>query len=79
MRKCFFAKFSSGFFFAVYDLSTSGKCGSNYVIPSIRVGNLRIRVLFNEALNIDVTMLVYCEFPSTLYIGKTGKVTGSYL
>ena len=33
---------SSGFFFAVYDLSTSGKCGSNYVVPSIRVGNLRI-------------------------------------
>ena len=70
---------SSGFFFAVYDLSTSGKCGSNYVVPSIRVGNLRIRVFFNEAVNLDLTMLVYCEFPATLYIGKTGKLSGSYL
>jgi hypothetical protein len=76
----FFLSFlrSSGYFFAVYDLSTSGKCGSNYVVPSIRVGNLRIRVFFNEALDLDVDMLVYCEFPSTLYIGKTGKVTTSF-
>lgn len=71
--------FSKGYFFAVYDLSTSGKCGTNYVIPSIRVGNLRVRVLFSEALPIDLTMLMYCEFPATLFIGKTGKLGGSYL
>ena len=70
---------SQGYFFSVYDLSTSGKCGTNYVIPSIRIGHLRVRVLFSEALPIDLTMLMYCEFPATLYVGKTGKLGGSYL
>ena len=68
-----------GFFFGVYDLSTSGKCGTNYVIPAIRIGHLRVRVVFSEALPIDLTMLLYCEFPATLYVGKTGKLGGSYL
>ena len=63
----------------MYDLSTSGKSGTNYVIPSIRIGHLRVRVLFSEALPIDLTMLMYCEFPATLYVGKTGKLGGSYL
>ena len=35
--------FRNGYFFAVFDLSTSGKSGTNYVVPSIRVGHLRIR------------------------------------
>ena len=34
--------FRNGYFFAVYDLSTSGKCGTNFVVPSIRVGMLSI-------------------------------------
>jgi hypothetical protein len=70
--------FRTGFFFGVYDLSTSGKCGTNYVIPSIRIGHLRIRTVFSRALPIDLTLLAYCEFPATLYVGKTGKVAGSF-
>ena len=35
--------FRNGFFFGVYDLSTSGKCGTNYVVPAIRVGHFRMR------------------------------------
>lgn len=35
--------FRNGYFFCVFDLSTSGKSGTNYVVPSIRVGHLRIR------------------------------------
>jgi hypothetical protein len=38
----FLNRFSKGFFFAVYDLSTSGKCGTNYVIPSIRIGKFQV-------------------------------------
>lgn len=38
--------FRNGYFFAVFDLSTSGKCGTNYVVPSIRVGHLRIRYCY---------------------------------
>ena len=62
----------------LYDLSTSGKSGSNYVIPSIRVGNLRVSVQFSEGLPIDLTMLMYCEFPSVMYLSKTGKLNTSY-
>lgn len=71
--------FRRGNFFAVYDLSTSGKCGSNFVVPSIRIGHLRVKVQFNAALPIDLTMLAYCEFPNTLYIGKSGNVTTSFM
>jgi hypothetical protein len=35
--------YRKGYFFGVYDLSTSGKCGTNYLIPSIRVGHLRLK------------------------------------
>ena len=35
--------FKNGFFFGVYDLSTSAKCGTNYVVPAIRVGHFRMR------------------------------------
>ena len=35
--------FRNGYYFCVFDLSTSGKSGTNYVVPSIRVGHLRIR------------------------------------
>lgn len=77
--KNFISSHSNGYFFAVYDLSTSGRSGTNYVIPSIRVGHLRTKVTFNRGLPIDLTMLVYCEFPATLYLGKTGKVGSSFV
>ena len=37
------------------------------------------RVQFSEALPIDLTMMMHCEYPSTLYIGKGGKTTASYV
>jgi hypothetical protein len=95
-----------------WDLSTSGKCGTNYVIPEVRSGHVRyntnililnvdviyiiicfdykiimsrIRILWSEPLPVDLTMLMYCEFPSTLYLNKDTastssnfKVTSSY-
>jgi hypothetical protein len=67
-----------------YDLSTSGKCGTNYVIPEVRSGHVRIRILWSEPLPIDLTMVMYCKFPSTLYLNKENatssnlKVTSSY-
>lgn len=70
--------FKHGYYFACYDLTTSGRCGTNYVVPSIRVGHLRIHVQFNEPLPVDLTMLVFCEYPTTLFIHKSGKVTTRY-
>jgi hypothetical protein len=34
--------FRNGYFFAVYDFSTSGHSGSSFLIPSIRVGHTRL-------------------------------------
>jgi hypothetical protein len=40
--------FLRGYFFAVYDLSTSGRgAGSSFIVPSSRVGHLRLRYLFH--------------------------------
>jgi hypothetical protein len=66
--------FLNGYFLAAYDLSTSGKSGTGFVVPSIRVGHLRLRLLLSDALPMDVTMLLFCEFPSTLYISKDSGV-----
>lgn len=71
--------FKNGSYFACFDLTTSGHCGTNYVIPSIRVGHVRLHVQFNEPLPLDLTMLLFCEFPSTMFINKTGKITTRYI
>jgi hypothetical protein len=70
---------SEGYFFCVYDLSTSAKSGGANLIPSIRVGHLRTRVLFNEPLPLDLTMLILAEFPAVLFISKSGKIGSSYI
>lgn len=71
--------FKGGYYFVVYDLSTSGKSGLSNLTPAIRVGHLRLRVLFNEPLPLDLTCLIHCEFPSTVFLNKSGGVTGTYL
>ena len=71
--------YRAGYFFSCFDLSTSGKSSSRNFLPSLRVGHLRARVLFNEPLPVDLTMLIFCEIPSTLFIGKTGKMSSSFL
>jgi hypothetical protein len=38
-----YSDFLKGYFFCVYDLSTSNKAGSSYLVPAIRVGHLRMR------------------------------------
>ena len=68
-----------GYYFVVNDLSTSGRSGSSNLIPAIRVGHLRLRVLFSEALPLDLACILHCEFPGTMYVNKTGHVTGSYI
>ena len=40
---------------------------------------MRLRVLFSEAIPYDMTALLLCEFPSSIYIDKVGDVTGSFL
>jgi hypothetical protein len=42
-----YSDFLKGYFFCVYDLSTSNKSGSSYLVPAIRVGHLRMRYYNN--------------------------------
>ena len=69
----------NGYYFVVNELSTSGRSGSSNLIPAIRVGHLRLRVLFSEALPLDLACILHCESPATMYVNKTGHVTGSYI
>ena len=74
-----YSDFRQGYYFCVFDLSTSGKSGARNLLPAIRVGHLRARVIFNEPLPLDLTMLMFCEFPSTMFLSKTGRIGSSYL
>jgi len=71
--------FRKSFYFSVFDLSTSNRCNSSGLIPSIRVGHLRLKVQFSEALPFDLTCLMHAEFPSTVFLNKQGKVTGTFI
>jgi len=52
--------FRNGYFFAVYDLSTSGKSNSNFLIPSIRIGHLRTRYSkFYKSKNVNIQFLTW--------------------
>jgi len=64
--------------YIVFDLSTSGHAGASFVIPSLRLGHVRLNIDFSEAINLDLECLIYCEFLSSLYLPKTGVPTGSY-
>jgi len=33
--------FRNGYFFSTFDLTTSGKAGTNFVIPTVRLGKIR--------------------------------------
>jgi|FrelakmetLWP11LW_1041352.scaffolds.fasta_scaffold19746_1 hypothetical protein len=39
--------FLKGYFFSVFDLSTSNKAGSSFLVPAIRVGHLRMRYIIS--------------------------------
>ena len=67
------------FYFCVFDLSTSARCNSSALIPSCRAGHLTLKVVFSEGLPFDITCLMHAEFPSTMFLNKTGKPTGTFL
>lgn len=46
--------FRKGYFMAVFDLTTSGHAGSSFLIPSVRMGHVRLNVEFSEAVPINL-------------------------
>jgi len=71
--------FRNGYYFCVFDLSTSSRSTSSGLIPSVRVGHLRLKVLFSDGIPFDLTCLMHAEFPSAIFLNKGGKVSGTFI
>ena len=70
--------FLNGNFLCVYDLSTCSKSNVGFLVPSIRLGDLKFLVEFHKPLKHKVTMVIYQEHPALLTINDNRKVTMSY-
>ena len=68
----------NGNFLCVYDLSTCSKSNVGFLVPSIRLGDLKFLVEFHKPLKHKVTMVIYQEHPALLTINDNRKVTMSY-
>lgn len=70
--------FLKGNFMCVYDLSTCSKSNTSFIVPSIRLGDLKFVVEFHKPLKHKVTMVIYQEHPALLTINHARKVTNSF-
>ncbi len=72
-------EFLGGAFFCVYDLTTSSQSYLDFVTPSVRLGNLRLKVEFSDTTVEELTLLMYAEFPSLITIDKFRRIKMSFL
>ncbi len=70
--------FHHGSFFCAYDLTTSANSGMNFLVPSVRLGNLRLNLEFSCTTGEEMTILMYSEFPSLLTIDKNRRIRMTY-
>lgn len=73
-----FQKFMDGCHVIAYDLTTSNTGGAlQYHTPSVRVGNVRVKITFNKVLppELPLELLVWCEFNNTLSLDHKGVIT----
>ncbi len=70
--------FHNGSYFCAYDLSTSGNSGMNFLVPSVRLGNLRLNLEFSCPTGEEMTLLIYAEFPSLVTIDKYRQIRMTY-
>ncbi len=73
-----YEEFLHGFYFLYYDLSTASQAGLEYVIPAVRQGNLHLQVIFSDTLPVEVTLLVYAEYPTLMTMDKNRQIALSY-
>lgn len=64
--------------FFVFDLSSSGKCGSDYWIPAILTGNTKLEVSFSSETPCELTLMSFLELPSLTTIDHERNVLHSY-
>ncbi len=72
-------EFHRGAYFCVYDLSTCGESYIDFVVPSVRLGALRLKVEFSTPTVEELTLLMYAEFPSLIKIDKYRRIKMSFL
>ena len=72
-------EFMGGAYFCVYDLTTSSQSYLDFVVPTTRLGNLRLKVEFSETTVEELTLLMYAEFPSLIQIDKFRRIKTSFL
>ncbi len=71
-------EFMHGYFFLYYDLTTSLQAGLNDLVPAVRQGNLLLKIQFSSQLPIELTLLIYAEYPSLLLMDKNRQISVSY-
>ncbi len=71
-------EFLNGFFFVCYDLSTALDAAADYVVPAVRQGNLNLQVTFSEPTPLELTMLIYAEYPTVIKMDKYRQIRMSF-
>lgn len=73
-----FLDFMMGTYLGVYDISTSGHCGYDFLTPATRMGSLRLTIEFSKPTVEEITLVFFSEFPSVLKINKNRQISLSY-
>lgn len=70
--------FHHGSYLCAFDLTTSANSGMNFLVPSVRLGNLRLSLEFSKTTGEEMTLLIYSEFPSLVTIDKFRQIRMTY-
>ena len=71
-------EFLNGFFFVVFDLTTSSDAAADFVVPAVRQGNLNLQVTFSGATPLELTLIVYAEYPTLIKMDKFRQIRMSF-
>ncbi len=66
--------FHHGYYFCAYDLTTSANSSMNFLVPSVRLGNLRLNLEFSTTIEEEMTIIIYAEFPSMCTIDQYRRI-----
>ncbi len=73
-----YSEFMNGFYFLYYDLSTSAEAFMEYNVPSVRQGNLNVQINFSKPTPVELTLLLFAEYPTKIEISQARQVSMSY-
>ena len=71
-------EFLHGYYFLHYDLTTASQAGLHYLIPTVRQGHLQLQVHFSDSIPVEVTLLVYAEYPTLMKTNANRQISLSY-